>query len=52
MLEPLFRHWEDKLEAVSHLNNPKIPVKFVRENGIRVYPIDKNNPVDPDSVIR
>ena len=50
MLEPLFLHWEDKLETMTHLNNPKIPVKFVRENGIKVYPIDEANPVDPDSV--
>ena len=50
MLEPLFQHWEDKLKTMTHLNNPKIPVKFVRENGIKVYPIDEANPVDPDSV--
>ena len=50
MLEPLYQHWEDKLSAMPHLNNPKIPVKFVRENGIRVYPIDEYNPIDPDSI--
>ena len=50
MLESLFQHWEHKLETMSHLNNPKIPVKFVRENGVKVYPIDEDNPIDPDSV--
>lgn len=52
MLEPLYRHWEAKLQMMSHLNNPKIPVNFVRENGIQVYPIDPNNPIDPDSINR
>ena len=50
MLEPLFKHWENKLKSMSHLNNPKIPVKFVRDNGIKVYPIDVQNPIDPDSI--
>lgn len=50
MLEPIYQHWEQKLETMAHLNNPKIPVKFVRENGIKVYPFDSNNPIDPDSI--
>lgn len=50
LLEPIFRHWEEKLQTMTHLNNPKIPVKFVRENGIQVYPINQNNPLDPDSI--
>jgi len=50
MLEPIYSHWEEKLKTMSHLNNPKIPVKFVRQNGIKVYPIDKNSPFDPDSI--
>lgn len=50
MLEPLFAHWEDKLQTMSHLNNPKIPVKFVRENGIKVYPINEDKPFDPDTI--
>ena len=49
-LEPLYKHWEEKLKTMTHLNNPKIPLRFVRENGIRVYPIDENDPVDPDTV--
>lgn len=50
MLEPLYQHWEEKLKTMSHLNNPKIPVKFVREKGVRVYPINEDKPVDPDSI--
>ena len=50
MLEPLYTHWEEKLSTMAHLNNPKIPVKFVRENGIQVYPINRRNPLDPDSI--
>lgn len=50
MLEPIYQHWEQKLKTMAHLNNPKIPVKFVRENGIKVYPFNSNNPIDPDSI--
>lgn len=50
-LEPIYQHWEEQLNnGRSHLNNPKIPVKFVRANGLKVYPINPNNPVDPDSI--
>ena len=52
-LEPIFSHWEKQLldnTTRTHLNNPKIPVKFVRQNGVRVFPIDKTNPIDPDSI--
>lgn len=51
-LEPIFSHWEEQLANKSHLNNPKIPVKFVRQNGVKVFPIDASNPVDPDSINR
>jgi hypothetical protein len=30
-----------------HINNPKIPIKFVRANGKKVYPVNTLNPVDP-----
>lgn len=50
-LEPVYRHWEDQLaNGRSHLNNPKIPVRFVRENGLRVYPINPRCPIDPNSI--
>lgn len=50
-LEPLFSHWEKKLDKQTHLNNPKIPVAFVRENGILVYPYKQDHQaVDPDTV--
>lgn len=50
MLEPIYRHWEDQLRTKPHLNNPKIPVRFVRDYGILVYPFDERNPVDPDEI--
>ena len=50
-LEPMFKHWEEQLaDGRQHLNNPKIPVKFVRQNGTRVFPYDKEHPVDPDCI--
>ncbi len=50
-LEPIYSHWEDQLaNGRSHLNNPKIPVSFVRKNGLRVYPINPDCPIDPDSI--
>lgn len=51
-LEPLFSHWETKLrtENITHLNNPKIPIKFVKEKGLLVYPYDNTTPIDPDSI--
>lgn len=51
-LEPIFKHWEEKLNAgMVHINNPKIAVSFVRGNGIRVYPINNNNPINPANII-
>lgn len=50
-LEPYFNKWEDQLRGVAHINNPKISVNFVRENGVRVYPIDAINPIDPDELV-
>ncbi|HEX8353735.1 MAG TPA: hypothetical protein VF611_12590 [Pyrinomonadaceae bacterium] len=41
-LEPFFAKWEEKLGAGStHLNNPKIPLKFVAENGELFYKVDE-----------
>lgn len=39
-LDPIFRVWEDRLRASGDrpLNNPKIPIRFVREYGTLVYP--------------
>lgn len=38
-IEPYFEAWEQKWHADGgkDINNPKIPVKFVRENGTLVY---------------
>ncbi|MDQ6945280.1 MAG: hypothetical protein M3256_03185 [Actinomycetota bacterium] len=47
-LEPYFGRWEEQLRAQGdlhqtggapvHLNNPKIPVSFIREQGLQVWP--------------
>ena len=50
-LEPMFSKWEEQLSnGRGHLNNPKIPVKFVREHGLKVFPYALPNPIDPDSI--
>ena len=50
-LNPFFETCKQKLDlGRSHLNNPKIPIKFVRENGLKVYPIDYKNPLNPSDV--
>lgn len=55
-LESYFFDWEVKVRQKiadgtdnAHLNNPKIPLKFVREVGTLVYPADP--PIDPADVL-
>lgn len=31
----IYEKWENKLQYKTHLNNPKIPIKYVKENGKR-----------------
>ncbi len=50
MLEPMYQHWEEKLKTKEHLNNPKIPISFVKKYGIKVYPINSETPYDPDTI--
>ena len=50
-LQPIYSHWEEKLQSMETINNPKIPIKFVKENGVKVYPINPNNPIDPDLIV-
>lgn len=50
-LEPIYKHWEEKLKTMTHLNNPKIPIKFVRENGVKIYPITPTNPINPEEAV-
>jgi len=48
-LEPYFAAWETKLDfqeslleaggAPVHLNNPKIPLRFIVEHGLQVWPV-------------
>lgn len=41
LLEPLFSIWEQRVQDGSSLNNPKIPMKYVRQ-GELVYPTQTN----------
>lgn len=55
-LEPFFSKWESKILSApnpetAHINNPKIPIKFIRQNGIKVYPFS-NPPIDPAEVLK
>ena len=50
-LAPFFAKWELKLRNQAHINNPKIPVSFVRAHGTQIYPINTESPIDPDSII-
>jgi hypothetical protein len=47
-LEPMFANWEASLRNTdplrTHINNPKIPLKFVREVGETAYLKDVNPP--------
>ena len=63
MLNPMFEKWKNnltgseddkeikKIPAKKSLNNPKIPIKFVRDNGIKVYPF-ADKPVNPADIIK
>jgi hypothetical protein len=51
MLEPMFTKWEnDYINQGREGNNPKIPLKFVKEKGLKVYPYD-TTPQDPDLLV-
>lgn len=56
-LEEYSSKWEDAVRIKiaghnenAHLNNPKIPLKYVRNVGIKVYPLDI--PLDPAEALR
>lgn len=51
-LTEFYDKWEKQLQDRTHLNNPKIPIKFVKEHGTQVYPINPNKPIDPDSITK
>lgn len=59
-LGPVFAKWEEKLQATNNapLNNPKIPIRFVRERGTLVYPtvsaqqgelLPESSPLNPNA---
>jgi hypothetical protein len=58
-LEPVFSKWEARLLETNDapINNPKIPIRFVKECGTRVWPIETpsqqnllptSSPLNPD----
>lgn len=56
-LEPYFSAWESRLENLSengdsnpHINNPKIPIRYIQEHGVLVFP--KTPPINPADVLR
>ncbi|UVD36521.1 restriction endonuclease [Rhodobacter phage RcXuper] len=36
-LEPVFQNWEQTLKTKDHINNPKIPIDYVRSVGTTMY---------------
>jgi Restriction endonuclease PvuII len=57
MMEPMYAKWLSELSGRDHLNNPKVPVKFVKDNGEQVWFLNESYrdsqlkfwSVDPDS---
>ena len=50
-LQPLFARWEEQLQTVASINNPKIPLAYIEEHGILIYQEGDPYPVDPMTVI-
>lgn len=50
-LEPLFQQWEEKLRDRESLNNPKIPMWFVEQNGRLIFEEGDEFPVDPLDIL-
>ena len=57
-MKAMYDKWQNKLlgrngeKKMSHINNPKIPIKFVKEKGRRVWPVDEKTPIDPAAIVR
>jgi len=51
-LEPFFSQWQSRLAELDeygrpvrdHINNPKIPLKFINEHGVQVWPPQEADP--------
>ncbi len=50
-LQPLFSKWEEKLQTVDSINNPKIPLHYVREHGFLIYSEGDEFPLNPVDII-
>lgn len=46
-MEPWYRKWEEQLQTRESLNNPKIPLKYIEENGILIYQDGDEYPLNP-----
>ncbi len=46
-MQPLFDDWEEKLKTKESLNNPKIPLAFIEQNGFLIYQEGDEYPIDP-----
>jgi hypothetical protein len=48
-LEPIFATWERRIiDGGQPLNNPKIPIAFVRSHGTKVFPAQPGADPEPD----
>lgn len=57
-LELYFSKWEKTVREKiadnnenAHLNNPKIPLKYVKAVGVKVYPVDESH-ADPSEILK
>ena len=50
-LQSLFANWEEQLQTVESINNPKIPLSYIEENGVLIYQEGDEYPIDPMTVI-
>ena len=50
-LEPLYQKWEQILIERSHINNPKIPLAYIENNGTLIYQEGDLYPRDPMTII-
>lgn len=50
-LQSLFAKWEEQLQTVESINNPKIPLSYIEENGVLIYQEGDEYPTNPMTVI-
>ena len=50
-LQPMFDKWETELKTKGSLNNPKIPLSFIEQQGILIFSEGDEYPINPMTVI-